>query len=266
MLSSRERQADISTMATRVGHVAVSELAIHYAVTPETIRRDLKTLESLGLVTRVHGGAVATHEVVSSPSTPAFGVRQAATAHVPEKHAIARKALELLPEGTVSLFIDSGSTTAEFVRALTIDAHSHAARFTIVTTSISIAALCSELGLNDVHVIAGRLRPFTKVLVGDQTVSALQSLRADIAILGASGITVDHGFSTPDPAEATVKSTMVAGARRSIVLADSSKLGKDCLVTYAPVDLIDTLVTDNHADPDQLAQLGEHQLKVVQAS
>ncbi|MDU0477878.1 DeoR/GlpR family DNA-binding transcription regulator [Staphylococcus chromogenes] len=266
MLTSRERQADISALATKVGHVLVSELAEQFRVTPETIRRDLKILEQGGVVHRVHGGAVAQVSSIQEPGIAhkPFGLNPAQNSEM--KRLIARSALTLLPEGNLALFVDSGSTTAEFVRELVASHPRGLTTFTIVTPSIAIASLCSDLGVQRVHVVTGQLRPFTKVLVGDHTAEQLRELRADIAVLGANGISATHGISTPDPAEAAIKAAMIDGARSTIVLCDSSKINKDCLVTFGSLDRISAFVTDGNADAEFLHVLRNHNVKVIQTS
>jgi DeoR family fructose operon transcriptional repressor len=87
--------------------------------------------------------------------------------------------------------------------------------------------------------------------VGDDTVAALHVLRTDVAFVGSNGLTLDHGFSTPDHSEAAAKRAMVRAGRRVVVLADSSKLGRENTVRFAELDDVDVLVTDpGISDPD----------------
>ena len=109
------------------------------------------------------------------------------------------------------------------------------------------------------------MRGITQTAVGESTVRALDDLRMDVVFLGTNGISPGHGFSTPDEAEAATKRAMARAAQRVIVLADSSKLGREHLVRFATVDDVDTLVTDAEADPGVVAELEQTGIEVVVA-
>ncbi|AKK03330.1 DeoR/GlpR family DNA-binding transcription regulator [Corynebacterium epidermidicanis] len=266
MLTSRERQADIVAHATKTGHVSVTTLAQQFGVTPETIRRDLKTLERQGAVSRVHGGAVATQSDVQEPGLTQRPFGTNPVQNMRQKRGIATAAVRILPDAEISLFVDSGSTTSEFIRGMAEHRPSALSQVTIVTSSISIASLCADTGFSHIHVVAGRLRPHSRVLVGDQTITELSQLRADYAVFSANGVSCNHGFSTPDPAEAAVKSTMISRARTSVALCDSAKINKDFLVTFARFSDIDVFVTDTGIPAEFAHFLHEHQIQVEQAT
>jgi len=93
-------------------------------------------------------------------------------------------------------------------------------------------------------------------------VRAIEHLRPDIAFLGTNGISASFGLSTPDPDEAAVKSAIVRAARRVVVVADADKLGNELLVSFAPLEAIDVLVTDAAPDPVLAAALSDAQVEV----
>jgi DeoR family fructose operon transcriptional repressor len=84
-----------------------------------------------------------------------------------------------------------------------------------------------------------------------------------VAFVGTNGITVEHGLSTPDHTEAATKAAIIASAQQVVVLADSSKLGQERTVRFADLADIDVLVTDDGADPAQVAALREAGVHVV---
>ena len=90
-------------------------------------------------------------------------------------------------------------------------------------------------------------------------------MRADVAFIGTNALTIDHGLSTADAQEAAVKSSMVTNARKVVVLCDSTKLGNDYLVSFAPLDAIDIVVTDTDAPESFVSELRERGIKVVLA-
>ena len=251
---AEERQHAIATLVTERGRLAVTAVAEEFGVTTETVRRDLALLERAGMVRRVHGGAVPAGALtlVETGLGERHGTRTEA------KRAIAAAALSLLPAADGSVLLDGGSTTAALADVLPSDR-----RLYVATNSVPIAARLSASPGVTLHVLGGRVRGITQTAVGDATVRALCDLRLDVVFLGTNGISPGHGFSTPDEAEAATKRAMVRAAQRVIVLADSSKLGREHLVRFAAVEDVDALVTDTEADPGVVAELETTGIEVL---
>jgi DeoR family transcriptional regulator, fructose operon transcriptional repressor len=251
---AEERQHAIATLVTERGRLAVTAVAEEFGVTTETVRRDLSILERAGMVRRVHGGAVPAGALtlVETGLGERHGTRTEA------KRAIAAAAISLLPAADGSVLLDGGSTTAALAEVLPTDR-----RLYVATNSVPIAARLSASPAVTLHVLGGRVRGITQTAVGDATVRALRDLRLDVVFLGTNGISAGHGFSTPDEAEAATKRAMVRAAQRVIVLADSSKLGREHLVRFAAVEEVDVLVTDGGADPGVVAELETTGIEVL---
>lgn len=234
---AEERQRTIVNLALRFDRVAVTELAERFDVTTETIRRDLDVLDRRGILRRVHGGAVPAENVRLVET----GVSDRESSCSLQKNRIAQAALQLLPTGAGStVLLDAGTTTGRLASAMAMNQVN-----TVVTNSVVIASQLALSQTGAVHLLGGRVRGITQAAVGGETIDALGRLRCDVAFLGANGITVDHGLSTPDPEEAAVKRAMVRAARKTVVLADSSKVGVAMLVSFASLNEIDVLVTDS---------------------
>jgi DeoR family transcriptional regulator, fructose operon transcriptional repressor len=251
-----ERQQAIASLVMSRGRASVTELAETYAVTTETVRRDLAVLDRAGVLRRVHGGAVPVRSlhIVESDVTERDATR---TDH---KDAIARAAAEFFPISGGSVLLDAGTTTARVAALLPTDRD-----LTVVTNSVPIAARMSGMSTVNLHLLGGRVRGLTQAAVGEQTLRVLDTLRVDIAFIGANGITVGHGLSTPDGEEAAVKRAMVRSANYVVVVADSSKVGREEFVSFAPIDRVDALVTDSELSADDRAELTDHGVEVVQA-
>src|SRR5215213_4178432 len=254
---AEERQQAIAGLVVERGRVSVTAVAERFGVTTETVRRDLAVLERAGLLRRVHGGAVPAGAALTLVET-ALGERRGT--RIEAKRAIAAAALDLLPRTDGSIILDGGSTTAALADALPTDR-----RLYVATNSVPIAARLSAAPGVTVHVLGGRVRGITQTAVGDSTVRALADLRVDVVFLGTNGISPGHGFSTPDEAEAATKRAMARAAQRVIVLADSSKIGREHLVRFAAVPDVDVLVTDAEADPAAVSELEQAGLEVVVA-
>lgn len=232
---AEERQQAIAQLVVARGRVSVTELAEEFAVTTETVRRDLGALERLGLLRRVHGGAVP----AASLSAMESRLDERDVTHAREKERIAVAAARFLPDDGGTIAIDAGSTTARLVSFIPPDR-----RLTAFTHGVPIAAKLAPLPGVELHLLPGRVRPTTQAAVGSLTIQVLQRLRVDVVFLGTNGVTEAHGMSTPDSEEAAVKRALVRAARRVVVLADSTKLGREATMSFAALDDVDVLVTD----------------------
>ena len=245
-----ERQELILRELQASGRVEQARLARNLEVSGETIRKDLAALERDGLLQRVHGGAVRIAALTTEPPVPARTDRRA------EKLAIARAALRQLPEAG-ALLIDAGSTTAVLAQLLSNDP-----RLTIYTNAMAVAlSLLDRPGL-EVRALGGRLRSPTMAAVGTVTVEQLSRINVDVAFLGTNGISFQRGCTTPDPAEAAVKTAMLHAAGRRVLLADSSKFGQIRACRHASLADIDLLITDSGVSAGDLKALTEAGVQV----
>ena len=251
---AEERQQAMAELVAQQGRLSVNDLAEEYAVTTETVRRDLSLLERAGVLRRVHGGAVPTSAL--SSLEPKVGDRD--LAHAEEKDAIGRRAVSLLPAHGGSILLDAGTTTARLAMMMPRDL-----QLTVVTNAVPLAARLAGSPSVNLHLLPGRVRTRTHAAVGEDIVEALGRLRVEVAFIGTNGLSVGHGLTTPDYAEAAVKRAMVATAHRVVVLADSSKIGKEHTVRFAELGDIDVLVTDDGIDPAAVAALDQLDVELV---
>lgn len=237
--------------------MVVIELADRFAVTTETVRRDLDQLEHAGLVRRVHGGAVQASRV----STIEVPLAQRELQRSEAKHAIALRALSGVRAASGSIYLDAGTTVGALASLLGASTSPHPFR-DVVTHSMTVAdSLAGTPGL-ELTAIGGRVRSLTAAAVGARTVREIESIRPDVAFVGTNGLSASFGLSTPDPDEADVKRALVRAARQVIVLADADKLGRELLVSFATPADIDVLVTDKPVPADVKAALDEAEVEI----
>lgn len=249
-----ERHQEILARARADGRVDVASLAAELDVTPETVRRDLTALERMGVVRRVHGGAIPVERLGFEP---ALADREHMFAA--EKDRIAKAALEELPDGG-SLILDAGSTTGRLADLLPADRE-----LIVVTHSLPIAMTLAGRPNVTLHLVGGTLRGRTLASVGVWAERSLQDVRVDVAFLGTNGLTVEDGLTTPDLAEAMVKRALVAAARRTVVLADRSKVGRSDMARVAPLSAVDAVVTDSGIDGELAEEIEAAGPRVVRA-
>jgi len=254
-----ERQEFIERMLLDEGRVSVIDLARRFEVTTETVRRDLDHLERLGALRRVHGGAVTRERDSMIELTLAERSHRRSEA----KAVIARRALEVVGDRfRGSLYLDAGTTTAAVAALLGDRLVVTGGQAEVVTHAMTLAHTLAGAADASLTVIGGRVRTATAAAVGADTVRAVERLRPDIAFLGTNGISSTFGLSTPDPDEAAVKTAIVHSARRVVVVADADKLGRELLVSFAPLADIDVLVTDAAPDAELAAALSDADVEV----
>ena len=251
---AEERQQAILRRARAEGRVEVVGLAEELAVTTETVRRDLTVLERAGVVRRVHGGAIPIERLGFEP-----GLATRDAVMTGEKDRIAKAALAELPaEGSV--IIDAGTTTGRLVEALPTDRE-----LTVVVNSPPLAATLATRANVTVLMLGGRVRGRTLATVDEWGLAPLSQLCVDVAFMATNGVSLAHGLTTPDLGEAAVKRAMIAAARRTVLLADHSKFGNDCLARFGVLGDVDVLVTDAGLDDDTAADCEQAGVRVVRA-
>jgi len=251
---TRERRARILELVDEHESVTVKELADEFGLTDMSVRRDLIAMESEGLIARVRGGATR-----PSLGTPSKQYAAAAQRNTAVKARIARAAVEFVPADSI-VFFYSGSTVARTAASLS---ESLRGSLTVVTNSLPIINEVSTWDDSHLVAIGGTYLPAYMAFVGPQAMQPLGELSADLAVLGCDGLSADGGLTTPHQLVAQIGTTLVDRARRTIVVADSSKIGRRGFMPIAPVEAVDVLVTDDAADADELAALRGRGIEVI---
>jgi DeoR family fructose operon transcriptional repressor len=250
---AEERQQVILERARSRGRVDVAALAESFAVTAETIRRDLTVLERHGVLRRVHGGAIPVERLGFEPAVSAREVIMTS-----EKERIAKAALAELPsEG--SILLDAGTTTGQLADLLPMDRD-----LTVVTHSVNLAMQLTNRPNLTVMLVGGRLRSRTLASVDAWALQALKDVHVEVAFMATNGLSPDRGLTTPDMAEAQVKRAAIASSRRCVLLCDHTKVGIDHFARFADLSEIDTLITDTGMDSVVAAELAAAGPRVVQ--
>jgi DeoR/GlpR family transcriptional regulator of sugar metabolism len=233
--------------------IHIGALAVELGVSEMTIRRDITRLERDGFLRRTYGGATA-H--ITRALELAFNARS--LLHASSKRLIGMSAVQLV-EGAATLFIGIGTTAEQF--ALFLPPREE---LLVVTGSLPVASL---LGTRPGRVVAlgGTVRRDELACVGPIAVSSMLRYHADIAVLGAAGLSARHGISELDDEVAEIHRVMIQQSDRLIVIVDSSKLGMSAPATVAPLSAIDTVVTDQGAAPAEIAALESAGCRVVLA-
>lgn len=225
------------------GSVTVSDLARRFDVSLATIRRDLQLLEQQRLVARVHGGAVARGVLYELP------LRYKAARQQEEKRCIARAAARLVAD-SATVGLSGGTTTTEVARVL-----AERNGLTVVTNALNVAAELAVRSNLKLVVPGGVARPESYELVGPITETVLEGLNLDLVFLGVDGISAQAGCTTHHEVEAYTNKALIGRAKRVIVVADGSKLGRVAFARICTVADVDELITDSSASPEEIREL-----------
>ena len=250
-MQQSERLSAILERLTVDGSVAVMKVARDLDVSPATVRRDLELLEGQHMLSRTHGGAVADGVLYELP------LRYKSARQPKEKRRIAREAATRVLDGT-AIGLNGGTTTTEVARAL-VDR----ARLTVVTNALNIAAEIAVRPNLKLLVTGGVARAESYELVGPIAEESLQGLNLSIAFIGVDGVSVKAHLTTHHDIEAGTDRALMERAEKVIVVADSSKVGKAALSRICRLSDVDELITDEAADPAEVAALQESGLTVT---
>jgi DeoR/GlpR family transcriptional regulator of sugar metabolism len=233
--SKAERHRSILAALATDPTVRISALALQFGVSAETVRRDIEELTSQGAVRRTYGGA----SVVHAGLQPELSSRE--TMAVAERARIGAAAAALLAPGAV-VMLDAGSTTGHAARAL-------AARGLAVTVLTNSLRAAQDLAPTAARVVLcpGDVSAAEQGVYGAETGAFLARFNADIALVGATGLTAE-GPCDANSRAAWVKRAMLARATRRVLLADSEKFDRAVLERICPMAELTDLITDRPPD------------------
>jgi DeoR/GlpR family transcriptional regulator of sugar metabolism len=249
-----QRREKILELIREDGHAKVIELSRVFKVTEVTIRQDLERLESEGFIVREHGGAYLKNIDLNVRN---FLLQN--QEHLSEKMAIARKAVEFIHEGD-TIILDSGSTTTEIAKLI-----SGYSNLTVITNALNIAfILGAQAGIN-VNVTGGEFKAPTLSLTGQKAADYFQNLHVDKLFLATAGLALKSGLTYPGINDICVKRAMIESANEVLLVADSSKIGKNSFASLGPLSLINYLITDANIKPEDMEWMTTYDVHFVLA-
>ena len=243
-----ERKQEILELLKKNGTVKVTELSQHFDVSEVTIRNYLADMESKGLLSRIHGGALSSYKPYYS-----MNLNQRLETNQSQKVKIAEKVCTLVnPNDTIML--NSGTTTLLAFRQFPANYN-----LNIVTNSISIALEASGNPNYNVILIGGAINTKYQFSYGIDAIKQLRNYHADKLILSVDGIDPAHGLSTYYDKEAEIDRVMIEQSDCCIVVADHSKFYHNAFVKISDLNVADYIITNASSDnsfPDDFKELG----------
>lgn len=252
--STVSRRKKILEKLNTNGQVSVKDLSETLGVTGVTIRNDLIKLEKKNLLIRARGGAMKMDQNYLGVD---YSLSEKQKKHHLEKKEIGKRAAELI-ENDNTIILDSGSTTLEVAKNL-----GKFNSLTAITNSLSVATFLAEFKNINVVVPGGILRKNSLSLVGILAEKGFKDYFCDKLFLGVDGFDTNHGISTPNLEEAHLNQIMIEISREVIVVTDSSKFQRRGFAFIAPINKVNTVVTDKGISTEDRAKLENSGIKVI---
>ena len=249
-----ERQERIVRILEEKPRITVEELAQMLQVTAMTIRRDLKYLESVQIVSRTFGGAV-----LKSKLTLELPNKEKVLQHKEEKEKIAALAASMVEDGQ-TIILDAGTTTMAIAHHLDKNR-----KITVITNDVLIAAYLVLSSSFDVHCTGGQVQNVIGACMGSWAMQFLKEIYVDIAFIGASSVDVELGITSPTQEKAELKKEMVLSAEQVVLVADSSKFNRRSINKICSLQELSLIISDAGLDQTVQKNLQEKKipLKVV---
>lgn len=247
-----ERQRQILSLLTRQGRLSVAEIVEHFSISEATARRDLETLASKGQVQRVHGGVIAVGQ-----APPELPILDRENEQADEKSRIGRAAAALVADKE-TVFLGSGTTVLEVARNLR-----DRKQLTVITNSLPVLNMLA--GLKEITVISlgGMLRESELSFIGHITEQALSEVRVDKVFMGTRGVSLEHGLTNEYLQETLTDRAILKIGRQVVIVADYSKVNRVATAFLAPLDRMQTFVTDSNVDKKFVQALKKQGIQIV---
>lgn len=243
---AEQRYQEILNLLDRDGSVKATDLCDILGSSRETVRRDLETLNAQGLIRRIHGGAMRVQSQQSTDTAyTAFADRKKTNLHA--KESIARAAVEYIRDGQ-AIALDSGTTSVALAKAIKNRFRS----LTVVTNSLAVARVLANDPNITLLLTGGVYRADEDAFISDHATLIFSKINVDIFFLTVSGVSVERGVTYQRMDEILVQNAMLNASDRVIVIADSTKLGVNSLVTMCGIETISALITDSNAPATQV--------------
>lgn len=246
-----ERHRRIVEMARRQEVVRVDELTNFFDVSEVTIRHDLGVLAKDGLLIRKHGGAI-----INSRTNLAMAFEQRASLNMAIKRAIGITATQFVKPGD-TILIDAGTTNLEFARNLP-----EISPLTVVTNALNVATQVGALCEVNVILLGGLLSRKTVSTIGPNIVRELEDIVVSKLFLGIHAVDPETGLTDVSLEIAQIKRAMIKAAKQVILLADSSKWGKNAFVKIMPLSAVHVVVTDSNLSEETQKAIKDHGIEL----
>lgn len=248
-----QRRNKMVELINQKGNVSFAQIKAEFPnVSEMTLRTDLKALDEANRIVRIHGGAKSVQVVIGTDDF----LNKRSVRNISEKKEIAQKALKLLRSDSV-VFLDSGSTTTSLASIFPDQSN------LIYTTGLSCATELVNLEHPIINIPGGRMNRYSMSVCGYTAIKELEGVNFDQAFIGVTCYDESTGFTCGVRDEAILKQTVIKQSGQTIILMDSSKVGKRNPFTFCDLSDVDVIISDDHLPESFLKSCEEYDVTVL---
>lgn len=251
MIMKINRLNRIQTLLQEQESISIDRLCEIFAVSKNTIRRDIAELEKHGYIKKVYGGITLRQSNGPEP----FAAREVKNQSA--KKQVAHLAAGLVDDGDV-IYIDSGTTTMHLIPFL-----SEKKNLTILTASVHVVNAAAAYPQINVIATGGTFYRPSNAFVGSSVTDCLANYNIPKAFLATTGFSISTGVTNASPLECEIKRYLTERSQTKILLADASKVGVASLMTFCQLKDLDYLITDAPLPEEYAAHLAEHHVRLL---
>lgn len=245
------RLNDIEALLEEQDTISIDALCQKFAVSKNTIRRDIAELEKRGVIKKVYGGIMRAQNNVPEP----FSSRE--IKNKSKKKDISRMAAELIEDNDI-IYIDSGTTTMHIMPYL-----AEKKNLTILTANVYVVNEALKYPQMNVICTGGTLYHPSDAFVGAGVLRFLREYNIAKALLASTGISIENGATNASPLEGDIKKYLMANSQVKMLLVDSTKIDKVSLVTFAQLKDFDYVITDKMLNEEYQAYFAKNDVKLI---
>lgn len=251
-MTAKERLNTILYRIENHGQVEVKALAVEFRVTEDLIRKDLKKLEKMDLIDRVHGGAER-----KTKKFETSGILYRLSVNEKGKVAIAEKAYELLRSGD-HVFLDTSSTSGHIAHVI----QNGPKELTVITDMLYVMTCLSGAPHVRLIAIGGNYTPYSGGFSGLDSAAQIKRFKVDVAFVSCRSVDLDQGalyegFSDIGETKRLILNT----ASTKVVATQYSKLSNKGVYHFYDLSDIDWLITDEALSDSQMQVLSQWQVQ-----
>lgn len=234
------------------GYINVKDITKKCNISHMTARRDLIALEKKGYLIRNHGGAIKSEAVDNL-----FSFSNRVETKKEEKDAICRYAAHYI-EDNDTIFIDCGTTLFRLCKYII-----NRKNIRVITNSLPVLSELINYSNIEINILGGEVFPERKAIYGPVTEKAISGYRVDKAFIGVDGISLHNGLSSYDQKEANITRKMAERADKVYLLCDSSKIENDSCYLFAPLSIVDFLITSKDINRKYIKEYQKNKIKIL---
>ena len=253
-MSKDERYHKILEYLNRYGEVRVPELAELFATSETTIRNDLNALSEKGNLKRIHGGAIKRDRFNLEQEQALTKKRETA---IQSKKMIGKATAQLIHESD-TIMIEAGTTTEQVAYNL-LNFHD----LTVITNGINILNILAMNYNIQLYTVGGKISNKSYSIVGSRAESDLGACYATYCIIGCDGIDFSKGLTNNSQEANNIALIMMEHSQKTVMVCDSTKIGKAALIPFSPLERVDILVTDNALPSEKLELIKKQDIEVI---